>query len=273
MFYKLLFNQDGAMFDPQEKRKIVCKKIERQAPVYEVQYEDFEGTNGSRETNASFRPFDLILTFDIFYNDEYEKELIKTELYQTMFPGYQYYITHELSPGKRFKVNPKDFELVEEENDYSTIEITYEVPSGCSESLNSTLSEFNLDDDWQFSQNLEADDYEYEFSVSRFTVYNAGHFSVDPREHPLKITLEGESIGNATIFNRTTNERFIYKKNLSTRLGQTLVIDRVIPKINGSSCGIDTNHGLISLAAGKNEIEIQNVADVKSTWDFRFLYK
>lgn len=261
------------MFDPQKKGELVCKEIKRQAPVYEVKYEDFEGSNGSRESNASFRPFELVLTFDIFYKNEYDKELITTELYQTIFTGYQYYITHELSPGKRFKVNPTDFEFTEEENDYSTIEITFSVPSGCSESLSTTLSEFSLDDEWQFSQNLEPEDYQYEFDVSRFQVFNAGDFTIDPREHELKITLQGESLGNATIFNRTTGERFIYYPEFSTNLGQTITLDRVYPKLNGVKRGIDTNLNLITLAPGVNEIEIQNVSSVKSSWDFRFLYK
>lgn len=268
-----MFNQNRKLFDPQEKNKIVCKKIERQAPVYEVQYEDFEGSNGSRESNASFRPFELILTFDIFYKDEYEKELIETELHQLIFPGYQYYITHDRSPGKRFKVNPTSFEYTEEENDYSTIEITFDVPAGCSESLSTTLSEFSLKDEWQFSQNLESEDYEYEFATSRFTVFNAGDFPVDPRENQLVIKIEGETSGQLTIFNRTTGDRFVYYKDLSTRLGQTLVIDRVYPKLNGSNCGKDTNHGLIRLAEGENDIEIQNIAEVKTSWDFRYLYK
>lgn len=56
-------------------------------------------------------------------------------------------------------------------------------------------------------------------------------------------------------------------------VGQTLSLNRVYPKLNGVNCGIDTNLELITLAPGINEIEIQNVANVKSSWDFRFLYK
>lgn len=268
-----MINQSGHLFDPQVKDKIVCKEIKRQAPIYEVKYEEFEGTNGSRESNASFRPFELVLTFDIFYKNEYDKELIVTEFQQIIFPGYQYYVTHELSPGKRFKVNPVNFEFTEEENDYSTIEVTFDVPSACSESLSTTLSEFSLSNEWQFSQNLESEDYVYEFEVSRFQVFNAGDFSVDPRENDLRITLQGESLGNATIFNRTTGERFIYYPSFSNNLGQTVSIDRVYPKLNGVHCGTDTNLELITLAPGINEIEIQNVANVKSSWDFRYLYK
>ena len=85
--------------------------------------------------------------------------------------------------------------------------------------------------------------------------------------------MEGESEGNVTIFNKTTGERFIYYPEFSTLLGQTLTLDRVYPKLNSVNCGIDTNLGLITLAVGTNEIEIQNVTRVESKWDFNFLYK
>ena len=72
---------------------------------------------------------------------------------------------------------------------------------------------------------------------------------------------------------KSAGERFIYYPELSTMNGQTLTLDRVIPKLNGVSCGINTNHGLITLPPGENHIQIQNLTRVKSTWDFRFLYK
>ncbi len=137
----------------------------------------------------------------------------------------------------------------------------------------STLSDFSLSNEWQFSQGLVAEDYKYTHQTSHFIIYNAGSFEIDPREHYLRIALEGESEGNVTIFNKTTGDRFIYYPSLSTNLGQTLVLDGVIPKLNGVRCGINTNHGLINLVEGVNEIEIQNITRVKSSWDFRFLYK
>lgn len=272
-FYKLLFNQNEHYFDPQEEGKIICKKIERQSPVYEVNYETFEGTNGSREVNASFRPFNLTLTFDIFYKDEYDKILILTDLYNYIFPGYQYYITHSLEPGKRYRVNPTDFKASDEANGYTQVEISLTVPSGCSESLSSTLSDFSLDEEWQFSQGLASEDYSYTSNFHNFVIYNGGDFLVDPRDQYLKITIEASSDSNLTIFNKTTGDRFIYYPGVDIQFGQTLTLDGVYPKLNGINCGIDTNHGLITLAPGENQIEISNANLVKTKWDFKFLYK
>ncbi|PCO40023.1 phage tail domain-containing protein, partial [Enterococcus faecium] len=165
-----------------------------------------------------FRPFELVLTFDIFYKNKHDKELLLTEFYELIFVGYQYYISYDLSPGKRFKVNPTNFEITEEENDYSTIEITFSIPSGSAESSATTLTDFNLEEEWQFSQGLVAEDYKYTHQTSHFIIYNAGSFEIDPREHYLRIALEGESEGNVTIFNKTTGDRFIYYPSLSTNL-------------------------------------------------------
>lgn len=274
MFYKLLFDQKGILFDPQEKNKIICKKIERQAPSYEVDYETFEGTNGSREKTASFRPFELKMTLDIFYRDEYEKTLILTELYREIFPGFPYYISYELEPGKRYFVNPTDLSESEEGNGYSQVEITYTAISGCGESLGKTITNFSLDEEWQFEQGINVEeDYKYIFETTSYVVYNGGDFPIDPREHELKITIAAISESNLTIFNKTTGDRFIYYPELDRTLGHTLTIEGVYPKLNGVNCGIDTNHGLITLSTGPNIIEIQNSITTHSEWDFRFLYK
>lgn len=274
MFYKLLFDQNGIFFDPQEKGKIICKKIERQAPSYEVNYETFEGMNGSRETTASFRPFEIKMELDIFYKDEFEKTLILTDLYQKIFPGFSYYITYELEPGKRYFVNPTDLSVSEEGNGYSQVSISYTVISGCSESLGKTVTDFSLSEEWQFEQGIDVEeDYKYIFETSAFVVYNGGDFVIDPREHDLKISIEAISDSSFTIFNKTTGDRFTYYPEMDRNLGHKLTIEGVYPKINGVSCGIDTNHGLITLAPGPNLIEIQNSLDTHSEWDFRFLYK
>ncbi|MGD1370393.1 phage tail family protein, partial [Enterococcus faecium] len=113
------------------------------------------------------------------------------------------------------KVNPTNFEITEVENDYSTIEITFSIPSGSAESSATTLTDFNLEEEWQFSQGLVAEDYKYTHQTSHFIIYNAGSFEIDPRQHYLRIVLEGESEGNVTIFNKTTGDRFIYYPSLS----------------------------------------------------------
>ncbi|MEQ7168406.1 phage tail family protein [Enterococcus avium] len=269
----LRFQKNSKLLSLKEDLGFECIGFERKAPQLNVNYQEFSGSNGSREVDSSFKPFNIEVKLFVEFKNMYDYQLKETELYAFLFDDNNYYIVTDREPGKRYLVRPNSVDLEDLGIRYATYSVAFNVFRGCSESLSTTLSEFSLGDEWQFSQNLESADYEYEFGVSRFQVFNAGDFKIDPREHDLKITLKGESLGNAAIFNRTTGERFIYYPSFSNNLGQTLSLNRVYPKLNGVNCGIDTNLELITLAPGINEIEIQNVANVKSSWDFRFLYK
>ena len=269
----LRFFKNFQLLSLKEILGVECIEFERKAPALNVEYQEFLGSNGSREVNSSFKSFIIEVKLFMEFKNMYDYQLKETELYAFLFDDNNYYIVTDREPGKRYLVRPNSVDLEDLGIRYATYSVAFNVFRGCSESLSTTLSEFSLDDEWQFSQNIEAEDYQYEFDASRFQVFNAGDFTIDPREHDLKITLKGESLDNATIFNRTTGERFIYYPPFSTNLGQTITLDRVYPKLNGVNCGIDTNLSLITLVPGINEIEIQNVANVKSSWDFRYLYK
>lgn len=269
----LRFFKNGQFLSLKDILGVECTDFQRKSPTLNVEYQEFSGSNGSREVNSSFKAFEIEVKLYLEFKTMYDYQLKETELYSFLSDDNSYYIVTDREPGKRYLVRPSSISLEELGIRYATYSVAFNAFRGHSESLTSTLSEFDLADEWQFSQNLESADYEYEFGISRFQVFNAGDFTIDPRENDLKITLKGESLGNATIFNRTTGERFIYYPPFSTNLGQTVTIDRVYPKLNGVNRGIDTSLGLITLAPGINEIEIQNVANVKSSWDFRYLYK
>ena len=244
-------------------------------PVAKNEFVEFSGTNGKRLSNSAFDAFPITLSFDIRSREQSMFDLVlqKTELRELFTREPEFYLIYSKEPGKKYRVV---YDSIDDERKgaiYTRYTVNLGAIRGYSESIATTLTDFNLEEEWQFSQGLVAEDYKYTHQTSHFIIYNAGSFEIDPREHYLRIALEGESEGNVTIFNKTTGDRFIYYPSLSTNLGQTLVLDGVYPKLNGVSCGIDTNHGLITLAEGVNEIEIQNITRVKSFWDFRFLYK
>lgn len=244
-------------------------------PVAKNEFVEFSGTNGKRLSNSAFDAFPITLSFDIRSREQSMFDLVlqKTELRELFTREPEFYLIYSKEPGKKYRVV---YDSIDDERKgaiYTRYTVNLGAIRGYSESIATTLTDFNLEEEWQFSQGLVAEDYKYTHQTSHFIIYNAGSFEIDPREHYLRIALEGESEGNLTIFNKTTGDRFIYYPSLSTNLGQTLVLDGVYPKLNGVSCGIDTNHGLITLAEGVNEIEIQNITRVKSSWDFRFLYK
>lgn len=244
-------------------------------PVAKNEFVEFSGMNGKRLSNSAFDAFPITLSFDIRSREQSMFDLVlqKTELRELFTREPEFYLIYSKEPGKKYRVV---YDSIDDERKgaiYTRYTVNLGAIRGYSESIATTLTDFNLEEEWQFSQGLVAEDYKYTHQTSHFIIYNAGSFEIDPREHYLRIALEGESEGNVTIFNKTTGDRFIYYPSLSTNLGQTLVLDGVIPKLNGVSCGINTNHGLINLVEGVNEIEIQNITRVKSSWDFRFLYK
>ena len=244
-------------------------------PVAKNEFVEFSGTNGKRLSNSAFDAFPITLSFDIRSREQSMFDLVlqKTELRELFTREPEFYLIYSKEPGIKYRVV---YDSIDDERKgaiYTRYTVNLGAIRGYSESIATTLTDFNLEEEWQFSQGLVAEDYKYTHQTSHFIIYNAGSFEIDPREHYLRIALEGESEGNVTIFNKTTGDRFIYYPSLSTNLGQTLVLDGVIPKLNGVSCGINTNHGLINLVEGVNEIEVQNITRVKSSWDFRFLYK
>jgi phage-related protein len=263
---------DG-MYNLLEHYEIKIVDITIGMPVPKNELTSFSGSRGQKLLSHSFDAFPIVLTFDYFAKNLYDLILVETELRELFNKETEYYFIYSKEPGKRYPVILESITPTRKAFFKGNFSVSFSAYKGCSESIAATLSDFSLEEEWQISQGLESEDYKYTHASSRFQIFNAGSFEIDPRESYLKITLEGESDGNATIFNRTTGDRFIYYPALSANLGQTLTLEGVYPKVNGVNCGIDTNHTLITLAPGINEIEIQNITRVKSSWDFRFLYK
>lgn len=270
---KVFLQFSDGMFDLLENYRIKLIDVKIGMPVPKNEFSSYAGSVGQRLLTHSFDAFSISLDFDYFADNLNDLILTETELRELFNKEAEYYFIYTKEPGKRYPVTVDNINSTRKAFFKGNFNVSFKVYKGYSESLVTTISEFSLNDDWQFSQGLVSEDYIYTHTTSNFIIYNGGSFEIDPREHYLRITLEGESEGNVTIFNKTTGDRFIYYPPLSKNHGQTLFIDGVYPKLNGVSCGIDTNHGLINLIEGINEIEIQNITRVKSSWDFRFLYK
>ncbi|ENZ7231735.1 phage tail domain-containing protein [Enterococcus faecium] len=270
---KVYLQFSDGLYDLMANYQIKIVDIKPSMPVIKNEFSSFSGSIGQRLVSHTFDSFTLNFEFDFFTSSLNDLILVETELRELFTREPEYYFLYSREPGKRYPVTLDSITATKKAFYKGNFSVLFKVYRGYSESLISTLSDFSLDYDWQFSQGLISEDYKYKHKTSNFIIYNAGSLEIDPREHYLKIKVEGESEGNVTIFNKTTGDRFIYYPPLSTNRGQTLVLDGVFPKLNGVKCGIDTNHGLINLVEGVNEIEIQNITRVKSLWDFCFLYK
>lgn len=260
--------------DFKEDLGVTVLGIRRDAPNLVPQYVSFEWGDGSRYVGSSFKSFNLTLSLYLKSESLEDFELRLDVFLKEIYVRGEYFLIRSREPGKRYRVRPQPFSYSKVNQRNGTIELEFEAYEGHSESLATTLEIDGLESGlWQFGQGLPLEDYAYEHRNSHFFIYNAGDFTVDPREHYLKIMLKGMSEGNIDIFNQTTGERFVHYGSLYSDRGEVLTLEGVYPYKNGVNCGINTNGGLISLAPGENEIKISNISRVEASFDFRFLYK
>lgn len=253
-----------------------CIEVKVMPPEINFNNLEFETDDGQRETdNNTFNPFDIIVRLLVHYDTTEDYFLRKSELQSYLYDRSSYYLTFEYMPGKRYPVQIKNFEEEIVESDGAVYEVTFSCFKGCSESIETTMSEQNITiQDWQFSQGLIAVDYKYIFRKNSFSVFNLGDFTIDPRKkHDFKIKLAGRSEGDITIFNQTTGEKFVFKGKLSKEQKDELTLEGIHCYKNGVTRNIDTNGELITLVPGENKFVVENVSQVKISFDARFLYK
>ncbi|WP_251868270.1 phage tail domain-containing protein, partial [Enterococcus malodoratus] len=154
----LRFQKNSKLLSLKEDLGFECIRFERKAPQLNVNYQEFSGSNGSREVDSSFKPFSIEAKLFVEFKNMYDYQLKETELYAFLFDDNNYYIVTDREPGKRYLVRPNSVDLEDLGIRYATYSVAFNVFRGCSESLSTTLSEFSLSEEWQFSQNLEAAD-------------------------------------------------------------------------------------------------------------------
>lgn len=271
---------DVYLFQPKQtihlnqKYKLRIVEVKRQSPQIKTNYVNYQYSDGNKDTRSVFDTFVISLECRFYTHDNQDYHVKLDEYFEDLFIRDSYYLWHSKTPGKRYLVHPVPFEAERYSAGNSKFTLNFEVFPGHSESLGTTLSPFTLESEkWQIGQGVLSEDHQYIHTKNHIQIYNGGSFEINPRMHELKITIQTYSQGGFKLTNRTTGEMFKFNDNERLYDTDTVVIDG--PKIykNGIRCGRLTNLGLISLAPGMNEIDIDNVSRVKTSWDFRFLYK
>lgn len=154
-------------------------------------------------------------------------------------------------------------------NDW-TCEVTFTDLMGLSRSIGTSLSP--VEDEWGVNNNIPNNgDYPpYTFNTNKFTVFNLSDIIIDPERqgHEFKMTLEGTAEDNFQIKNLTTGDYIRRPKGFSG----TWVLNGVNTTLNNDGDLLNvagTHGGVITLAIGKNEFQIDNFSG-KVTFDFPF---
>jgi phage-related protein len=273
MFGKSVFNfkiqyKDGTVIDLHEDKNIWVSSFRIPSPKPNHTTEKVDGRHGSVLLETLLDDRIAKAKFSIEAVDSAELDLLRDELYRIFNPLIKFYIIRDLQPGKRMEVSVDgDFDL-----DYLTLEdgefeLNFVMHSPYMESVITTLNPFQLEG---YSQMSTPEEVKYQFSETKFRVWNEGEITLDPSVQSLLILFEGVSSG-LTISNLTTGDQWQY--NGTTGEDDSIRLDGIRSFKNEVSIFGQTNRKLVTLVPGWNEFEITGATSpFEISFDFRFYY-
>ena len=240
--------------------------------------QEISGVDGVLVGSNTFDPFDLTLKFYYDGVDNSDLILFTEKIKRIIHTRNPMYVTHSEMPGRKYAFNSAKIEWEKITNSDVTFSIVFNCFKGYSESLYDT-DQFSLGDgSWQFESGLFPDSStSYRHNTQMFEILNGSSDTINPRQrHKLKIVIRLNTSKGFKLVNKTTGDIFEFKSDLD--INRQLTIDGGYPYIQvndvRSRCGRLTNHGLITLAPGKNKFEIWGtVTDLDIQFIFPFIYR
>lgn len=254
---------------------ILVSSIERER--YE---ENIKGIPGPIDYGFDFKEREITLKFQMeHYHDTFDFRLQRDELYNIFSSHNHLYVSDNLVPTRVIKLQV-DGQFTPERYGYwySTLEVTgkttglpfwrtkYTTQDVETKGFEAIAEQFGLAD------GLNIDYPKYTFTENKFTVWNGGNVTLDPRNMPLKIKLKHLlTDGNFKLTNKTTGETFEY---YAPRTGNTVDLDGVQAFVGYQLNRLrETNRKYISIVPGINEIEYSGGTMDDIQFDFPFYFK
>lgn len=254
---------------------ILVSSIERER--YE---ENIKGIPGPIDYGFDFKEREITLKFQMeHYHDTFDFRLQRDELYNIFSSHNHLYVSDNLVPTRVIKLQV-DGQFTPERYGYwySTLEVTgkttglpfwrtkYTTQDVETKRFEAIAEQFGLAD------GLNVDYPKYTFTENKFTVWNGGNVTLDPRNMDLKIRLfRLKTDGNFKLTNHTTGETFEY---LASTTGNTIDLEG-IQAFKGMLQNRlrETNRKYISLVPGLNEISYTGGEMINIQFDFPFYFK
>ncbi|MBN4933727.1 phage tail family protein [Staphylococcus sp. EG-SA-6] len=254
---------------------ILVSSIERER--YE---ENIKGIPGPIDYGFDFKEREITLKFQMeHYHDTFDFRLQRDELYNIFSSHNHLYVSDDLVPTRVIKLQV-DGQFTPERYGYwySTLEVTgkttglpfwrtkYTTQDIETKGFEAIAEQFGLAD------GLNIDYPKYTFTENKFTVWNGGNVTLDPRNMPLKIKIKHLlTDGNFKLTNKTTGETFEY---YAPRTGNTVDLDGVQAFVGYQLNRLrETNRKYISIVPGINEIEYSGGTMDDIQFDFPFYFK
>lgn len=236
---------------------------------------EYAGRDGVITGMINFAPFSLSLKFFYQGTDMNDLNLFTQNLKRIIHNRSPYYIIHSEMPCYKYAVNKAELEWEVINHGDATFTITFNCYKGYAESRYETDKYSNTKEYWQFESGHDVYDIKYKHDSSEFIIFNGSSDNITPfpNDHRLIIKINVDAPNGFEMRNKTTGDVFKYNTKISKK--QTLIIDGVHPSINGERVGKNTNREWISLAMGKNEIEIvgRNITNPHTEFIFPFIYR
>ena len=243
--------------------------------------ENIKGIPGPIDYGFDYKDREVTLNFWLrHYHGEHDQKLLKSELYAMLDSQPYFYVSDDRLPTRVLKLAVDEPYLPDRINgsNISTLEFKcqiiglpfwrtkYTTQDVETKGFEAIAEQFGLAD------GLNIDYPKYTFTENKFTVWNGGNVTLDPRNMPLKIKLKHLlTDGNFKLTNKTTRETFEY---YAPRTGNTVDLDGVQAFVGYQLNRLrETNRKYISIVPGINEIEYSGGTMDDIQFDFPFYFK
>ncbi|WP_144559544.1 phage tail family protein [Shouchella miscanthi] len=264
---------DGTKYVLDEELGLICSDfiIDSPSPVTETSTRP--GVDGYADLGTTYEGRTLYARFYLTGVNNYHYAMLRSQVFRIFDSREEFIVYTSEESRKRWRVKcAASFSVNRIAGPVGEFEVPFISKSPYAESLGTLRNDFTFREDvWAFGQNIPLGvPLSYEFTQRRFSVWNLGDTVVDGRHDYLRIYYKGAS-NNLTITNRTTGE--VWRYNGSSNTNDTIVLDGVFSRKNGSSIFGQTNRNVMTLAVGENIFEITGTSGAFTIeFDLRFLY-
>lgn len=243
--------------------------------------ENIKGIPGPIDYGFDYKDREVTLNFWLrHFHGEHDQKLLKSELYAMLDSQPYFYVSDDRLPTRVLKLAVDEPYLPDRINgsNISTLEFKCQIIGLPFWRTKYTTQDIEIKgfeaiaEQFGLADGLNIDYPKYTFTESKFTVWNGGNVTLDPRNMPLKIKLKHlVTDGTFKLTNKTTGETFEY---YAPRTGNTVDLDGVQVFVGYQANRLrQTNRKYISIVPGINEIEYSGGTMDDIQFDFPFYFK
>lgn len=243
--------------------------------------ENIKGIPGPIDYGFDYKDREVTLNFWLrHFHGEHDQKLLKSELYAMLDSQPYFYVSDDRLPTRVLKLAVDEPYLPDRINgsNISNLEFKCQIiglPFWRTKYTTQDVEALGFDaisEKFGMADGLNIDYPKYTFTENKFTVWNGGNVTLDPRNMPLKIKLKHlVTDGTFKLTNKTTGETFEY---YTPRTGNTVDLDGVQAFVGYQANRLrQTNRKYISIVPGINEIEYSGGTMDDIQFDFPFYFK